>query len=218
MKPIDLLYFEDISPFHEAVFIFPIIGRVSMRQMSIIGLSATISWIIYQGSGNYLSLVPLCFGGYIGLKKFNVKPIEFQIISVIKFFLLGKGSVQKRKTKKRTIAGLAKQESKRLGASTIFQPRLQVMDKKIKIRDVYADPLKPIRLQVKLETLDKRPISNTQTKVELDGNIISTLATNNNGEIEVLIVPQTIGAKRLLIFADGFEQPVFEEVLSIKNP
>jgi hypothetical protein len=189
-----------------------------MRQMSIIGLSATISWMIYQGSGNYLSLIPLCLGGYIGLKKFNVKPIESQIISVIKFILLGKKSVQKRKTRQRIITRLAKQESKRLGVSTVFQPRLQVIGKEIKTRYIYTDPLKPIRLQVKLETLDKRPISYTQTKVELDGNVISTLATNNNGEIEVLIVPQTVGEKRLLIFADGFEQPVFEEILSIKSP
>ncbi|HET8719459.1 MAG TPA: hypothetical protein VFM64_00495, partial [Candidatus Nitrosotenuis sp.] len=83
--------------------------------------------------------------------------------------------------------------------------------------EILTDPIKPIRLQIKLETPERRPISNTKTKIELDGNIISTLTTNHNGEIEVIIVPRTAGEKRLLIFADGSVEPVFEEILLIKN-
>lgn len=216
MKPIDLLYFEDISPFHEAVFVFPIIGKLSMRQMSIIGFSAITSWGIYQGTGNVLSMIPLCIGGYVGLKKFNVRPIEFQIISIIKFVLFSKKTKkQKKKLQKTTM--FAKQQSKKLGLSEAFQPKLEIIGREIKVREVFTDPLKPIRLQIKLETPDKRPISNTQTRVEFDDNVISTLATNNNGEIEVLIIPQTLGEKKLLIYAEGFEQPVFDEILFIKN-
>jgi hypothetical protein len=113
VKPIDLLYFEDISPFHEAVFVFPIIGKLSMRQMSIIGFSAIISWSIYQGTGNMLSMIPLCIGGYVGLKKFNVRPIEFQIISIIKFILFGKKTKKQNKLQK--TSKFAKQQSKKLG-------------------------------------------------------------------------------------------------------
>ncbi|HEX9846097.1 MAG TPA: hypothetical protein VGA92_06490 [Candidatus Nitrosotenuis sp.] len=217
MKPIDLLYFEDVSPFHEAVFTFPIIGKLSMRQMSIVGFSAIISWSIYQGSGNLLSMIPLCAGGYVGLKKFNVRPIELQIISVIKFMLFGKKAKQKRKFTKKTAFKFPRQESKKLGLSEVFQPKLEIIGKEIRVREIFTDPLKPIRLQVKLETADRRPIVNTQTRVEFDGNVISTLATNNNGEIEVLVIPQTLGEKNLLIYAKGFEQPVFEEILSIKS-
>jgi hypothetical protein len=215
VKPIDLLYFEDISPFHEAVFVFPIIGKLSMRQMSIIGFSAIVSWSIYQGTGNLLSMIPLCIGVYVGLKKFNVRPIEFQIISIIKFILFGKKTKKQNKLQK--TSKFAKQQSKKLGLSEAFQPKLEITGREIKVREVFTDPLKPIRLQVKLETPDKKPISNTQTRVEFDGNVVSTLATNNNGEIEVLIIPQTLGEKNLLIYAEGFEQPVFEEILSIKN-
>lgn len=216
MKPIDLLYFEDISPFHEAVFVFPIIGKLSMRQISIIGFSAITSWGIYQGTGNMLSMIPLCIGCYVGLKKFNVRPIEFQIISIIKFVLLSKKTKkQKKKLQKTTM--FAKQQSKKLGLSEAFQPKLEIVGREIKVREVFTDPLKPIRLQIKLETPDKRPISNTQTRVEFDDNVISTLATNNNGEIEVLIIPQTLGEKKLLIYAEGFEQPVFNEIFFIKN-
>jgi hypothetical protein len=213
VKPIDLLYFEDVSPFHEAIFAFPIIGKMSMRQMSIIGFSAILSWVIYQGTGNMLSMIPICLGAYVGLKKFNVMPMEYQIISVVKFALFGSRNV--RKTPKMT--KIAKQSSKKLGTSKEYHRKLQVVGREISVRQVFTDPLKPIRLQVKLETPDKRPISNTQTRIEFDGNIISTLATNNNGEIEVLVIPQTLGEKRLLIYAEGFEQPVFEEILDIKS-
>lgn len=212
MKPIDLLYFEDLSPFHEAVFAFPIIGRLSMRQMLIIGFSATASWAIYQGTANPLAMAILCLGSYVGLKKFNVMPIESQLVSIVRLWLFSNT-----KSKTKTVPKSTKPASKKLRVSEPFHPRLQVIGKEIRTREVFADPLKPIRLQVKLETLDKRPISNTQTRVELDRNVISTLATNDNGEIEVLIVPQTVGEKKVAIYAEGFMQPVFEEILSIKN-
>jgi hypothetical protein len=207
MKPIDLLYFEDVSPFHEAVFAFPIIGKLSMRQMTIIGFSAVVSWAMYQTSENLFSMIPLCIGAYLGLKKFNVKPPESQLVSVIKFAM---GKKKSRKPQQQL-----RPKSKRLGPSAEFSPKLQVVGKKIKTRSIYSDPLKPIRFQIRLETPDTKPIAKTQTRVEFDGNVISTLATNHNGEIEVLIIPQTVGEKKLAVYAEGFEQPVFEEILSI---
>jgi hypothetical protein len=213
VKPVDLLYFEEMNPFHEAVFAFPLIGKLSMRQMSIIGFSAAISWIIYQGSGNPLAIIPLCFGGYVGIKKFNVRPLEFQLISILKFLIFT--GTKKKSTQKSTFK--LKQASKKLGVSEAFRQKLQLVGREIRIREVFTDPFKPIRLQIKLETPDKKPISNTQTRVEFDGNVVSALATNNNGEIEVLVIPQTTGEKKLQIYADGFEQPVFEEMLAIKS-
>ncbi len=210
MKPIDLLYFEDVSPFHEAVFAFPIIGKLSMRQMSIIGFSAVVSWVIYQNSENLFSMIPLCIGSYLGLKKFNVKPPESQLVSIIKFV------IGKKKLRKPRLQTKLRPKSKRLGPSAEFSPKLQVVGKTIRTRPIYSDPLKPIRFQIRLETPDAKPISKTQARVEFDGNVISTLATNHNGEIEVLIIPQTAGEKKLAVYAEGFEYPVFEEILSIR--
>lgn len=212
MKQIELLYFEDLSPFQEAVFAFPILGKISMRQMSIIGFSAMISWIGYQTSENLLSIIPLIIGAYLGLKKFNVKPPEAQFISVIKFMLFKKmqKSIQKRYR-------LQKGSSQRLGISELFDPKLPRVGRKTRVREIFVDPLKPIRLQIKLETPSKEPISNTRTRVEFDGNVISTLSTNNNGEIEVLIIPQTAGSKKLSVFAEGHKIPVFEEIIVVKK-
>lgn len=218
MKQIELLYFEDISPFHEAVFAFPIIGKLSMRQMAMIGLSAVISWGIYQNSGSLLSMIPLVIGVCLGLKKFNVKPFESQLVAMIRFFLVRDMT---RRHKDEDVLQLhpksRKERSKKLSKPMAFQPKLHAIRKEVKVRDVFTDPLKPVRLQVKLTTPDRKPISDTRTRVEFDGNVISTLSTNNNGEIEVLVIPQTLGEKRLAIFVEGYESPIVEEILSVKS-
>lgn len=218
MKQIELLYFEDISPFHEAVFGFPIIGKLSMRQMVIIGFSAVVSWGIYQSSGNLLSMIPLAIGGYLGLKRFNVKPFESQLLSMIRFFLL-KRRVTPQSAEPAACARprLRREKSKRIAKPVLFQPKPHATKKEVKVRNVFTDPLKPVRLQIKLTTPDRRPIANTQTRVEFDGNVIATLSTNNNGEIEVLVIPQTFGKKRLAIFAEGYELPIVEEILAVRT-
>lgn len=217
MKQIELLYFEDISPFHEAVFAFPIIGKLSMRQMAMIGTSAVISWGIYQNSGNLLSMIPLVIGGYLGLRKFNVKPFESQLVAMIRFFLVRDMIGRHRAEDAPQQSKSRNKRSKKLGKPMAFQPKLHAIRKEVKVRDVFTDPLKPVRLQVKLASPDRKPISNTRTRVEFDGNVISTLSTNNNGEIEVLVIPQTLGEKRLAIFAEGYEAPIVEEILSVKS-
>lgn len=217
MKQIELLYFEDISPFHEAVFAFPIIGKLSMRQMAMIGTSAVISWGIYQNSGNLLSMIPLVIGGYLGLRKFNVKPFESQLVAMIRFFLVSDMIRRHRADDAPQQPKSRNKCSKKLGRPMAFQPKLHAIRKEVKVRDVFTDPLKPVRLQVKLASPDRKPISNTRTRVEFDGNVISTLSTNNNGEIEVLVIPQTLGEKRLAIFAEGYESPIVEEILSVKS-
>jgi hypothetical protein len=213
MKQIELLYFEDLSPLHEAVFAFPALGKISMRQMAIIGFSATFSWILYQVSENPLVVIALIAGGYVGFKKFNVKPPEIQMISVIAFMLSRKIQYKRPVTH----AVYRKNPSCKLAMPELFEPRMQVVEKQIRIRDVFADPLKPMRFQIKLEMPDGSPISNTPTRVEFDGNVVSTLSTNNNGEIEALIIPQTLGQKRLAVFVKDVQQPVFEEIIAVRN-
>ena len=215
MKPIDLLYFEDINPFHEAVFGFPIIGKLSMRQMLIMGISAIASWSIYQSSGNALSMLPLGIGFYVGLKKFNVLSMESQALAMIKFVLC-ENKRQTRIRNKFSIA-LENRKSSSLGPAQHFQPKLKGSDTPIRIREIVTDPLKPIRMQIKLESPEQKPLQNSRIRVLLEGQIISILTTNQNGELEALIIPKTTGEKRLSIFADNYSEPVFEEILLIKN-
>jgi hypothetical protein len=209
VKQIELLYFEDLSPLHEAVFAFPIIGRISMRQMLIIGLCAVISWITYQSTESILSAMPMIAGGYVGLRRFNVKPPESELAAVIKFVFKNSGISNKQRRKQKS--------SKKLKASEMYEPKGQANREEVRTRRIFADPLKPLRLQVKLETPTKELIANTRVRVEFDGNVISTPSTNNNGEIEILLIPQSLGAKKLSIFVESQTLPVFEEILLLER-
>lgn len=208
MKQIELLYFEDLSPLHEAVFAFPIIGRISMRQMLIIGLCAVISWITYQSTESILSAMPIVAGGYVGLRRFNVKPPESELAAVIKFVFKNAAITNKQRRKQKA--------SNKLKAPEMYEPQTQTSEE-IRTRHIFADPLKPLRLQVRLETLTKELIANTRVRVEFDGNVISTPSTNHNGEIEILLIPQSLGAKKLSIFIEGQTLPVFEEILVLER-
>ena len=214
MRQIELLYFEELSPFYEPVFAFPVLGRLSMRQMTIIGVSAIISWAAYQSSESPLSMIILVLGGIVGFKKFNVKPAESQFLSAIRFLLARDGLANKNLNR---AARPHRKPGGKISRPEMFDPVLQAGKKQIGVREVFADPLKPVRLQIRLQTPAGEPIANTKTKVEFDGIVVSTLSTTANGEIEALIIPHTQGRKRLVVFADGYQDPVFEEILAIRN-
>ena len=217
VKPVEILWFEDVNPFNEAVFGFPVIGKLSMRQMAILGIGALFSWIFYQASGNFASYIPIGITAFLALKKQKVRPLEMQLFAVLMFYFGGKKRSNVKKAKNITKLQLKKPGSSKLGFAKPFNPKMAIVGKEVNVREIYADPLRPIRLKVKLERIEGKSISNRQTRIVFDGNVVSTLSTDNNGELEVIIIPQTLGKKKLQIFAEGVEQPVFEEILAIKH-
>ena len=88
--------------------------------------------------------------------------------------------------------------------------------KEIALREVYADPLKPMRLKIQIQRPDGLVICNTETKIVFDDKVISTMSTDNNGEIEAIVIPQTTGQKKLTVYAKGIELPVYQEIISVK--
>ncbi|WP_179368129.1 hypothetical protein [Candidatus Nitrosotenuis sp. DW1] len=220
MKSVELLWFENISPFHESIFSFPIIGRLSMRQMMILGIGAFLSWMLYQTSGNFISLIPIGVTMFLTLKKQKVMSIEMHLFLVLLFYFSGKKKLSVKNINPVTIIRSfnTKSTNSNLGLAKPFKPKMNVIKKEIPIREIYADPLKPIRLKIKLERIEGKSISNKQTQIVYDGNMISLLSTDNNGELEVIIIPQTLGKKKIQIFMDGIEEPVFEEILFVKSP
>lgn len=217
MKPIEVLWFEDVNPFNEPVFGFPIVGKLSMRQMVIFGIGALFSWMAYQTNGNFISMVPLGFAAFLALKKQKVRSAEIQFFMLLLFCLSNRNKPNALKTKCGAKLGLHKKKtgSSNLGLAEPFNPKLDVVRNEINVREIHADPLKPMRLKIKLERIEGKSITNKQTRIVCDGNIVSMLSTDNNGELEAIIVPQTLGRKKIQIFAEGMTQPVFEEILSI---
>ena len=154
---------------------------------------------------------------YISLKKHKVKTTESQLFAILLFYV---GIKTKNATKKPrseiSTAHKTKKVAHKLRIAEPFRPKLELSEKEISIREIYADPLKPIRLKIHLQKTDGQVIASTETKIVFDGRVISTLSTDNNGEIEAIIIPQTTGEKKLAIYAKGVELPVYQEIISVK--
>jgi hypothetical protein len=214
MKSIELLWFEDVNPFNEAVFAFPLVGKLSMKQMLVLGLGIIVSWGIYQSTANYVSLAPLFGCCYLAFKKQKVQSTESQIIAILYFYIRSRNNLNKKISSKHP---LIQKKSKKLIIAEPYRPKLEKTGKEIQIRQVFSDPLKPIRLKIKIQRTDGKPIANTEAKIVFDGKVVSTLSTDTNGELEAIVVPQTYGEKKLEIYAKGIDIPVFQEMMSIKH-
>ncbi len=219
MKSIDLLWFEDVNPFNESVFEFPAVGKLSMRQMLILGLGVMLSWSLYQSTANYLSLVPILAAAYVSLKRQKVRTTESQLFAILLFYvgLKAKNGTKKPISKMAKTAYKNKKIASKLRIAEPFRPKLEMSGKEINTREIHTDPLKPIRLKINLKKTDGQVISNTETKIVFDSKVVSTLSTDSNGEVEAIVIPKTTGEKKLVIYAKGVELPVYEEIISVKT-
>ncbi len=221
MRPHEVLWFEDVSPFNEPVFSFPFVGRLSMRQLAILCIGFMISYALFQSTGEVLSIIPALATAFFALKKQNVLPTESLLFSVLMFYIRG-GSMALETKKSWKKAPKMHKEKKKLAESTVlrvpkpFMPK--ITDKEIKARKLFvSDFTKPYRMKIRLEKATGQAISNEMCKVKFDGNIVSTLSTDANGELEVIIIPGSAGQKKLQVFSNYSTDPIFEEMLEIES-
>lgn len=219
MRPREVLWFEDVSPFNEPVFSFPFVGRLSMRQLAVLGVGSMVSYPLFQSTGDVLSVVPALVTAFFALKKQNVLPTESLLFSVLMFYIRG-GSTTVQTKRSWKIPKMHK-EKKSIAESAVlkvpkpFAPK--ITDKEIKARKLFvSDFTKPYRMKIRLEKSTGQAISNQMCKVKFDDNIISTLSTDANGELEVIIIPGSAGKKTLEVFSKGTTKPIFEETLEIE--
>lgn len=185
-----------------------------MRQMLVLGLGVVLSWGIYQSTASYAALIPALVAAYVSLKKHKVRTIESQLFAILLFYARLKTSGAKKSPPSVTITKIKAAGKLRLAEP--FRPKLEASKKIIPVREIYADPLRPIRLKIHLQKMDGQAIASTETKIVFDGKVVSTLSTDNNGEVELVVIPQTTGEKKLVIYAKGVELPVYQETMSIK--
>ena len=221
MRPHEVLWFEDVSPFNEPVFSFPFVGRLSMRQLAILGIGFMISYALFQSTGEVLSIIPGLVTAFFALKKQHVLPTESLLFSVLMFYIRGGSTVLETKKSWKKIPK-AHKEKKKIVESTVlripkpFMPK--VTDKEVaKTRKLFvSDFTKPYRMKIRLEKTTGQAIANEMCKVKFDGNIVSTLSTDANGELEVIIIPGSAGEKKLQVFSEDNVNPIFEEILEIE--
>lgn len=198
MSPREVLWFEDVSPFNEPVFAFPVVGRLSMRQLAIIGIGFLVSYPWFQATGDIIAVAPSLVCMVFALKKQHVVPLEYLLFSVLLFYI------------KRYNAQMP-----RLRQFRIPKKRKDVkVQKSIKRKKLYVSDLsKPYRMKIRLQE-SGHPVSYEMAKVEFDGRVISTLSTDANGELEVIIIPETAGEKKIRVYSRRSPDPIFEETIS----
>ncbi|MFY9299881.1 MAG: hypothetical protein WAO91_01655 [Candidatus Nitrosotenuis sp.] len=223
MRPHEVLWFEDVSPFNEPVFSFPFVGRLSMRQLAILGIGFMISYALFQSTGDVLSIIPGLVTAFFALKKQHVLPTESLLFSVLMFYIRGGSTAleTKKKPQLKKVPRIQKEKKKFVNSTVLkipkpFQPKLT--DKEIKVRKLFvSDFTKPYRMKIRLEKTTGQAIANEMCKVKFDGNIVSTLSTDANGELEVIIIPGSAGEKKLQVFSKDSASPIFEEILEIES-
>ena len=191
-----------------------------MRQLAILGVGFMISYALFQSTGDVLSVVPGLVTAFFALKKQNVLPTESLLFSVLMFYIRGGSTASETKLTLKKIPKMHK-EKKSIAESTVlripkpFAPK--ITDKEIKTRKLFvSDYTKPYRMKIRLEKVTGQVIANQMCKVKFDGNIISTLSTDANGELEVIIIPGSAGKKTLQVFSKDTAKPIFEDILEIE--
>ena len=138
-------------------------------------------------------MIPGVIAGVLALKRQPVMQPEIMLMSIGGFYLRLLMGKKMHKIEKRPPA-----------------PRQMEEDTATKIP--VADLEKPYRMKMRL-----KEVAGRLCKVSFDGEIISTVAADSKGELEVIIVPRSEGIKRLCVFIEGSKRPVFEETLNIES-
>jgi hypothetical protein len=221
LRPHEVLWFDDVSPFNEPVFSFPFVGRLSMRQLAILGVGFMISYALFQSTGDVLSVIPALATAVFALKKQNVLPTESLLFSVLMFYIRGgsTATAEKQRMQKKfpKVHKEKKFESSVLRVPKPFQPKIREKELPKPRKLFVSDFTKPYRMKIRLEKTTGQAIANQMCKVEFDGNIVSTLSTDANGELEVIIIPGSAGEKKLQVFSNDNANPIFEETLEIES-
>lgn len=231
-QSIDLLWFDDINPFNEQVFDFPILGRLSMRQMLLLGIGAIISYALYQSTSDVIySIIPASIMAFIALKKQKVLSTEQMLMSIILYAMKGSfaygengSSIKSRakilqllfRTRRKEKEIRQGQDSGRLYLASEFSAQTGRKDKRI---DVTArDLMKPVRIKMKLLLSSGEVLASKMAKVYLDDEYIASVSSDINGELEVLVIPKHEGERRFRVYAEGFTEPVLDELLFVSKP
>lgn len=81
-----MLWFEDISAINEPVLLFPVIGRISMKQFAILGAAGFATYSLFSGTHAVSSAAPLCAGALLALYRPAAGTPEWMIFSALRFF------------------------------------------------------------------------------------------------------------------------------------
>ncbi|MEM3121683.1 MAG: hypothetical protein QXT78_04850, partial [Candidatus Nitrosocaldus sp.] len=188
---VEVLWFEDIEPSRQPVFDFPLLGRISMKQMGIVGsalmialtskdiliamISLAIAFLIAMIRYRAVSMDELIYSLMLYVIRHKVKPLVETFMNIVKVLLFNKimviASVIDR-------LGIGRSSRNAKGGSNNdddYDDNMLVLN------------FNPVRLRLRLLTRDGRAVANRLARIYVDDIMLASITSDHNGELDVML-------------------------------
>ena len=205
MRGTEMLWFDDISALNEPVLFFPVLGRISMKQFAILGISSLASYAIFSSGHSPLAAVPACVGAALALVRPRAGTAEWMAFAML-LFLARTLRLARPRIPWKGRAGLPRR-ARPAGTVVVSPgPRARTI--------VVADPSRPVIFRVRLEGGGGR-VGCRSFRIRLGGVPTESVSTDVNGTVEAVIVPSREGPVSISVEADG-GIPVLSETVEVR--
>ncbi len=228
---VEVLWFEDIEPLRQPVFDFPLLGRISMKQMGIVGsalmialiskdiliamLTLAISLPIAMIRYRAVSMDELTYSLILYVIRHKVKPVIEMFMDIAKASLLNKimpiTSLIDRIGRERKMKSKSKR-SKSKKADDEMNDNGYADDDNILVFN-----FNPVRLRLRLLTKDGKAIANRLARIYVDDVMLTSITSDHNGELEVILTLKDSMKTLLSVYVDGYNRPLLERVILVRS-
>ena len=207
--------FENTSSLEDPIFSGPA-GKISLRQAIILGIGCTPILLYSLSTFDFMLLPLIIIPLILGLPRPKILSMDQLVMSLILFYINGSSIKPKNKIGKKTkkINASKKHQSKFLGTS-VLQLKDNTKKKTVQIKQfTISDFKKPINLKLDLHKPNGESFANHFVEIYLDDKRIGAMTTDVSGQIVATFVPENPGDRRLRIYADKYNEPVIDEIVS----
>ncbi|MEM0367403.1 MAG: hypothetical protein QW574_01020 [Candidatus Nitrosocaldus sp.] len=218
---VEVLWFEDIEPSRQPVFDFPLLGRISMKQMGIVGsalmialtskdiliamISLAIAFLIAMIRYRAVSMDELIYSLMLYVIRHKVKPLVETFMDIVKVLLFNKimviASVIDR-------LGIGRSSRNAKGGSNNdddYDDNMLVLN------------FNPVRLRLRLLTRDGRAVANRLARIYVDDIMLASITSDHNGELDVMLTLKDTMKTLLSVYVDGYSRPLLEKVIMVRS-
>ncbi|MFN4337119.1 MAG: hypothetical protein ACK4FV_06025 [Candidatus Nitrosocaldus sp.] len=220
---VEVLWFDDIEPLRQPVFDFPLLGRISMKQMGIVGsalmialaskdiliamLTIAIALPIAMIRYKAVSMDELIYSLILYVIRHRVRPLIEIFMDIAKASLLNKIMLI---TSLIDRIGIGRR-SKSKKANVEMNNGGYADDDNILVFN-----FNPVRLRLRLLTRDGKAIANRLARIYVDDVMLTSITSDHNGELDVILTLKDTMKTPLTVYVDGYNRPLFERVIVVR--
>lgn len=211
--------FENTSSLEDPIFSSPA-GKLSLRQAIILGLGCTPILLYVLSTFDFVFLPLILIPLVIGIPRPKILSMDQLTLSLILFYVNGP-SIKSKNKKKKTYKQQSKRQpsSKFLGTQNFhLQEKQTNKQQNSGIREIKIhDFKKAVNLKLNLHNPNGLPFENHFVEIYLDDKRIGAMTTDSAGQIVATFVPESPGDKKLKIYADKYDTPILDEIVSFSR-